>query len=254
VEQGFVGFDHYFKGKIEARDLYNAVLADINYFAQLALCDPSAEKNIQKKLSSLETKEAKLFQSEKRKLTKRLNEIDKLFTALYEDKVMERITERNFSILNEKYAKEQTTIEARINEIDTELTAKGLSDKSATDFVSLIKEYQGITELTAAVVNTLIDKIMVSERKTNESGTSEQRITIFYKFVGSLNDFIIPVPKRNSYLAEKTCIRCNELFTPQSNKALYCPKCKPIIRKEYAVKSNEVRKVKRQADRMAKAM
>jgi DNA invertase Pin-like site-specific DNA recombinase len=239
---------------IEARDLYNAVLADINYFAQLALCNPSAEKDIQKKLSSLKTNEAKAYEREMRKLTKRLNEIDKLFTALYEDKVMERITERNFTILSEKYEKEQTTVDNRIAEINTELTAKGISDKSATDFISLIKEYQGITELTATIVNALIDKITVSERKENDDGVVEQRITIFYKFVGSLNDFTIPVPKRISYLAEKTCNRCNTLFTPQSNNTQYCTDCRVIVTKENADRGYLIRKAKRQAERLVNAI
>jgi DNA invertase Pin-like site-specific DNA recombinase len=239
---------------IEARDLYNAVLADINYFAHLALCNPSAERDIQKKLCSLKTDEAKAYEREMRKLTKRLNEIDKLFTALYEDKVMERITERNFSILSEKYEKEQTTADTRIAEINAELTAKGISDKNATDFILLIKEYQGITELTAATVNALIDKITISERKENEDGIVEQRITIFYKFVGSLNDFTIPVPKRNTYMAEKTCTRCSDLFIPQSNTAKYCSDCKVVVTKEYADRSYEKVKAKRQAERLAVSM
>ena len=236
---------------IEARDLYNAVIADINYFANLALTNSKAEKDIQKKLSSLETKEAKAFQQEKRRLDKRLAEIDKMFTALYEDKVMERITERNFSILCGKYEKEQTAAVARITEIEAELTAKGITDKSAADFISLIKEYRGITELTAAVLNALIDKITVSERKVNEDGAAEQRITIYYKFVGSLHDFTIPVPKRICHIDERPCTRCGAMYIPQSNTSKYCPDCRVVVTKEYAVKANEVRKAKRQAARLA---
>jgi hypothetical protein len=236
---------------IEARDLYNAVLADVNYFAQLALCNPSAEKDIQRKLGSLKTTEAKSYEREQRKLSKRLNELDKLFTALYEDKVSELITERNFTILSEKYEKEQITIESRIAEINAELSAKGLSDKSATDFISLIKGYQGITELNSAIVNALIDKILISERKKNENGISEQRITIFYKFVGSLHDFTIPVPKRTCHMDEKACTRCGDLYPPQSNTSKYCPDCRKAVRKEHDKRQCERRKAERQAARQA---
>ena len=236
---------------IEARDLHNAVIADINYFANLALCNPNAEKDIQKKLNAMGTDESKALQREKRKLTKRLGELDKLFSALYEDKVMERINERNFNILNDKYEQEQITVSARITDIDVELNAKGLADKSATDFISLIKNYQGITELTAAIVNTLIEKILISERKENENGDIEQRITIYYKFVGSLNDFTIPVSKRTCFVPDKSCVRCGTSFPTKSNVAMYCPDCKVLVTKEYTDRSYEKVKAKRQAKRMA---
>ncbi len=52
-----------------------------------------------------------------KKLNKRLAELDRLFSSLYEDKVMERITERNFEMMSGKYQKEQLEIEARLKEV-----------------------------------------------------------------------------------------------------------------------------------------
>lgn len=235
---------------IEARDLYNAVLADINFYANMALNDPKAVKAIQKKLNAMDTNEVKAFGREKRKLTKRLAELDKLFAALYEDKVMERITERNFTIMSEKYEKEQFEADTRLKEIEAELSAKGITDKGAADFLALIGQYQGITELTAATVNALIDKITVSERKKNKDGVTEQCITIYYKFVGSLHEFYISVPKRTCHMEEKTCSRCGKIYLPQSNGSKYCPDCKQVMKREYAVRSNEVRREKRHAQRI----
>jgi len=138
----------------------------------MALNDPKAVKTLQQRLNAMEINEAKAYEREKRKLTKRLAELDKLFSTLYEDKVMERISERNYDIMREKYETEQLEADHRLKEIEAELTAKGISDKSAVDFVSLISQYQGITELTAATVNALIDKITVSERKKTEDGVT----------------------------------------------------------------------------------
>ena len=42
------------------------------------------------------------LEKEQRKLNKRLAELDRLFSSLYEDKVMERITERNFEMMSGK--------------------------------------------------------------------------------------------------------------------------------------------------------
>ena len=56
---------------------------------------------------------AKSLEKEKKKLNKRLAELDRLFSSLYEDKVMERITERNFETMSGKYQKEQMCIRDR---------------------------------------------------------------------------------------------------------------------------------------------
>ena len=98
---------------IEARDLFNAVLTDINRFADMAVNDEKAVRAIEKRLTETDQSKAKALEKEQRKLNKRLAELDRLFSSLYEDKVMERITERNFEMMSGKYQKEQLEIEAR---------------------------------------------------------------------------------------------------------------------------------------------
>jgi hypothetical protein len=232
---------------IEARDLHNAVIADINHFAELALSDEKAVKALQAQISTLTATEGKAFERDRRKLSKRAAELDRLFAALYEDRVMERITDRNYSIVSGKYEQERLDVEDRLNEIEAELTAKGANGRGITDFLSLIKGYHGITELTAATVNALIDRITVSEREKDESGKAEQRIRIYYKFVGNLHELYIAVPKRICHAGEKACARCGNAFLPQSNVARYCPACREEVAREHAVKSNETRKAKRHA-------
>ena len=95
---------------IEARDLFNAVLADINRFADMAVNDEKAVRAIERRLTETDQSRAKSLEKEKKKLNKRLAELDRLFSSLYEDKVMERITERNFEMMSGKYQKEQLEI------------------------------------------------------------------------------------------------------------------------------------------------
>lgn len=229
---------------LEARDLINAVMADINRYATLALSDEKAVKTLQQQLSTIGTHEVKFFEKEKRKLTKRLNELDKLFSALYEDKVMENITERNYNLMSDKYEKEQLEIESRIKVIDTELQSKNTTDTGVTDFLTLIKNYQGITKLTAPILNSLIDKITVSERIKNTDGQLEQTITIYYKFVGCLDDFTMSPPKANRCASEKVCAECGVTFIPGSNVAKYCPACRDKIRREQSNESKRRSRVK----------
>lgn len=222
---------------LEARDLTNAVLADINRYATLALSDEKAVRSLQQQLSTIGTHELKSLEKEKRKLSKRLNELDKLFSALYEDKVMEKITERNYTLMSDKYEKEQLEIESRIKVIDAELQCKRTTDTGVTDFLALIKNYQGITNLTASILNSLIDKITVSERINNADGQLEQTITIYYKFIGCLDDFTMSPQKTNRCASEKICAECGGPFVPGSNVAKYCPACQKKIHREQSSES-----------------
>jgi DNA invertase Pin-like site-specific DNA recombinase len=218
---------------IEARDLFDAVLADINQLAREAADDDKAVKALRAKLETLGKGEASAMERERRRLSRRLGELDRLFAALYEDKVSESISERNYSMMAGRYEGEQATLQDRLAEIDGLLEEKGRNERSAADFVALIKGYDGLVELTPAVVNSLIERIEVSERHPNADGHLEQRVTIFYPFVGSVSEQVMPVVRRcPAPLPTKQCERCGTGFTPGSARARYCPTCSPIARKE----------------------
>lgn len=227
------GKDSCSKHSLEARDVHNAVIDDINYWANIALHDTKAVKTLQQQMNAMDLNHVKSAEREKRRLSKRLAELDKLFSSLYEDKVMERITERNFALMSEKYEREQLETENRLKEIESELTAKGISDRGAVDFVSLAGQFKGITDLTAATVNALIDKITVSERITGEDGTVNQPIKIYYKFVGNLHERYISVEKLPVALPSKLCSRCGKEYQPGSNTAKYCIACRQAVNREH---------------------
>ena len=134
---------------IEARDLFNAVLADINCFADMAVNDEKAVRAIEKRLTETDQSRAKALEKERKKLNKRLAELDRLFSSLYEDKVMERITERNFEMMSGKYQKEQLEIEARLKEVTETLNESYEKSRGIRDFLALIRNYQGLKELDA---------------------------------------------------------------------------------------------------------
>ena len=47
-----------------------------------------------------------------------------------------------------------------------------------------MKQYVNPTELTAELLNTLIEKILVHEAVKSEDGSREQEVEIFYRFIG----------------------------------------------------------------------
>ena len=236
---------------IEARDLFDAVLADIRHYAKLAVeGDEKRVRQLQERLSSIGATEQKALEREKRKLDKRLGELDKLFSALYEDKVMERITQRNYDMVSRKYEAEQAQLSARIEEINVSLAEKETTDNGVKDFFSLIAGYADTAELSAAMVNALIEKITVGERVQKEDGTVEQTIKIYYKFVGVLsNELHIKVTKRHaSPLSPRRCQCCGAEFTPGSAAAKYC---KPCAKKIHTQQSTESTRRRRSAVRKA---
>ena len=102
------------------------------------------------------------------KAEKRKAELDRLFAKMYEDWAAGRITEYNFSMLSQRYQTEQ---QGAVN---------------AEKWVKLIKQYVNPTELTAELLNALIDKIVVHEAVKGEDNTRTQEIEIYYRFIGKV--------------------------------------------------------------------
>jgi len=171
---------------VEARDLYDSVLDDIRKQADKALADD--EKMIAEIISKLDTGAAeniKRTEKELRKAKTRLAELDRLYATLYEDKVSGNISDRNFRQLSTAYETEQIELERKICEYEQSLHTAKEHNENADVFVNMIKDYSGITELTSAILNTLIDKIVIHEAEIVD-GEKVQNIEIFYKFVGNI--------------------------------------------------------------------
>lgn len=171
---------------IEARDLYNAVLADIQYRAKCALEDE--EKMIADIISRLHinaSDDAGNAEKELRKAKSRMTELDRIFANLYEDKVNGNISERNYKQLSAKYETEQITLESRIEELEKAITLRKSATEDVDTFVNLIKEYSLITKLDTATLHRLIDKIEVYSAEIID-GEKSQKIEIYYKFVGRI--------------------------------------------------------------------
>ncbi|WP_439649033.1 DUF4368 domain-containing protein, partial [Dubosiella newyorkensis] len=163
-------------------------------------------------------------------------------------KVMERITERNSEMMSGKYQKEQLEIEARLREVTEALNESYEKSQGIRDFLSLIRNYQGLKELDATVVNALIDKILVSEREKSADGTIRQEIKIYYKFIGFVGELHITPTKRWTALPAKHCTVCGFEYVPGSGISKYCPACAKRIQRE---KSNESKRRSREQKRMA---
>ena len=130
------------------------------------------------------------------------------------------------------YVKEQVYEQRQQNRAENPQTADNPLAESyeksqgVRDFLSLIRNYQGITELDATIVNGLIDKIVVSEREKLADGTVQQEIKIFNKFIGFVGELHITPTKRWTALKPKNCTVCGVGYVPRSAISKYCPECR----------------------------
>ena len=147
-----------------------------------------------------------------------------------------------------KYQKEQLEIEARLKEVTETLNDSYEKSQGVRDFLSLIRNYQGLKELDATIINALIDKILVSEREKLADGTVRQEIKIYYKFIGFVGELHITPTKRWTALKPKNCTVCGVEYVPSSGISKYCPACAKRIQRE---KSNESKRRSRERNRRA---
>ena len=125
---------------------------------------------------------AELWKAEKRK-----TEVDRLFAKLYEDWSSGRITDYNFNMLSAKYQDEQTALDTKIQQLQETIEVATQTAVDAEKWLTLMKRFVSPTELTAELLNTLIEKILVHEAVKGEDGTREQEIEIYYRFIGKID-------------------------------------------------------------------
>lgn len=167
--------------------LYDYVLSRIQYWAGQAQI--SEDKLLQKLLNAGDKARMNVNRkrsSELAKAEKRKSEVDRLFMRLYEDWTSGRITEYNFNMMSQKYQTEQQELDEKIQSLRIELEATRQTETDAAKWIELIRQYAHPTELTAELLNTLIEKIVIHESVKGEDGTKEQEIEIFYRFIGKI--------------------------------------------------------------------
>ena len=172
--------------KIEASDLYNLVLADIIEHGKMALQDAEAfydrlTHRLEQRYSIDETS----LKKEQDTLAKRNQDIDDMFMNLYADKAKGILTEQRFLRMKETLEQEQADNKARMQAITDELRIASSADSDVRRFIGEIREYASITELDEAVLNRLIDKIIISAVEVIAGG-KVQKVRIVYNFVGEI--------------------------------------------------------------------
>ena len=167
--------------------LYAYVLSRLRYWSAQAQTN---EDKLLKKLMAASDKETGKMRNKQendlKRMEKRKKELDGLFSRLYEDYVAEKITEYNFNMMSVKYQKEQAELEEKMTALSEEIRTSKENEDNAEKWLDLIKQYSDISELTAPLLNALIEKIEIHQAVKKDDGTIEQEVEIYYRFIGKI--------------------------------------------------------------------
>ena len=168
--------------------LYDPVLGRLQYWLaevhtnQAAMLDRLLKSgNRQREL------EMKHTEKELQKAERRLKEVNNLFAKMYEDRAADRLDEDNYAMLSAKYRNEQQQLKAQTAALTEKMSKAKETRQGAELWIALINKYANIDELTAPLLNELIEKIEVHQSYKDENGNTVRDIDIHYRFVGKID-------------------------------------------------------------------
>ena len=172
--------------KVEARDLYNLVLKDIQELAAMALKDvESFYQRISSRMERRYLADASEMEKERERLEARNREIDDMFLNLYTDKAKGILSEQRFVKLTAAMEREQEENQKQLKELALSLRRSNEQESDVRTFIREIRQYAAVRELDEGILNRLISWILVGEVKKVD-GEKFQEIKIIYNFVGEI--------------------------------------------------------------------
>jgi site-specific DNA recombinase len=113
----------------------------------------------------------------------RIAKLDEIIQRLYEDNIEGKISDERFTKMTANYEAEQQTLEKRVTELKSIMTEEKESALNVNHFLSLVRKYTDINELTAEVIREFVEKIFVYKAERID-GRRVQRIKIVWNCIG----------------------------------------------------------------------
>ncbi len=126
-------------------------------------------------------KEAK-YELEKNK--KRIQELDKLIEAVFEQNVLGKLPDDRYNRMLTNYEKEQKDLMLKVEDAEKLINTAQQENIDVRNFLANIRQCTDIKELTPSTVNKLIDKIEVFDRVRGADGKKHVPIKIHFVGVG----------------------------------------------------------------------
>jgi hypothetical protein len=146
---------------------------------------------------SSELQQGETVKSHKKNISKnerRIAELDKLITGLYESMMKSLISEERFKVMSENYEREQNELKEQNAKLQAELDAYISDSDKAEKFITLVHRYTNFEELTGAMINELVERVEVhegewsgAEPETGYKGTRTQQVDVYLKYIGNFD-------------------------------------------------------------------
>ena len=146
-------------------------------------------KTVEESLSSKQTQDVKAQKKRLAECQHRAQELETLLCKIYEDNILGKLPDKRYQMLSNQYERESMALEQEISELSSSIASYTDGTSEAKKFMALINKYQDFENLTAAMLNELIDKIVVHERDRKGSIQTTQRVDIYFSFIGN---FVLP--------------------------------------------------------------
>lgn len=125
------------------------------------------------------------------KMLARDEELDKLCEKVFEEKILNNLTEERFLKLSRKYEEEQFELKQKIKNLRKIVLEEKEHELNVDGFLQIVRKYENIEKLTLEILHEFIDKIVVHHKEIID-GETKQQVEIYYKMIGN-----VQIPKFN---------------------------------------------------------
>ncbi|MCM1275439.1 MAG: DUF4368 domain-containing protein [Lachnospiraceae bacterium] len=131
--------------------------------------------------SAAKSQELKKARKALNQAEKRITELDKLFTRLYEDNVSGKISDERFTLMSANYDNEHKQLKQTVSELQKFIEETEQKTADVTNFIKLVRKYTYINELTPEIMHELVEKIVI-HAPDKSSGHRQQKVEIYFRF------------------------------------------------------------------------
>ena len=162
-----------------------------------------------------QAKTAKAIRQRKQRSEKRTDELSRLIRKLYEDNVNGRLSDKLFEQMLHDFEAELEGLTDSITQDQQELDRISRETVNAEKFLALVKKYTDFSELTPAMINEFVEKILVHQAE-GKGASRTQEVEIFFNFIGK-----VEIPRKEIELTEEEKAALAEQERRRAKKAEY---------------------------------
>lgn len=180
------------KGGCSSHQIRNAVVEELlldgirRVTAFARECEEDFVEMVTKKTRSELDKSMRDSRRESEQAQARIAKLDEIIQRLYEDNIEGKISDERFAKMTANYEAEQQALEKRVTELKSIMTEDKESALNVDHFLSLVRKYTDIKELTAEIIREFVEKIYVYKAERID-GRRVQRIKIVWNCIGEFD-------------------------------------------------------------------